>query len=230
MTFADLKTYVALALGNIKAGDPYYDTLLGWAVNSAVREVPKRRLAVKADYNQFPELNTHWRDVTVNGTHEYALPANALVIYSMYSLDDSTTFPGEGAGSSRQIIWSEPQSFELLDRDVEGYPRNWTMGGTNIKIWPTPTTSYLTYFRIYGLKLEADMSSASATPTLREHWHNAVVFYAAYLLAGMKGWKDRSDHFYKMFMEAIGAAIDPTAVLLSHQDGSVDIIGDPTRN
>lgn len=228
MTFAELKAAVALALGNLRDGDPYY-LKLGWAVNSAIREVPKRVLAVKGDYNQFFELRTRWRDITVAGTHEYALPANALMIYALYSLDYDGAFAGEGEGQSRQVTFADYQEFELLNRDVTGLPRNWTMSGSDIRIWPVPDASNLTWFRIYGLKLEADMTSDSATPTLREHWHNAVVFYAAYLLCGLRGWKERSQHFYQMFMEAQGAALDPTAILLSHQEGRMDVVGDPSR-
>jgi hypothetical protein len=228
MNFGELKSAVSLCLGNLRDGDPYY-TKLGWAVNSAIREVPKRVLAVKGDYNQFFELKTSWRDITVDGTHEYGLPANCLIAFKLYSLDYDGVFLGEGVGSSREVQWSDYQEFELLQRDVEGLPRNWTMGGTNVKVWPTPDATHLTWFRVFGLKLEADITSDAASPTLREHWHNAVIFYAAYLLCGMKGWKERSQHFFAMFMESVGAAIDPTAVLLSHQDGRIDIIGDPTR-
>lgn len=227
MTFGDLKAMTALALGNLRDGDPYYQKL-GWAVNAAIKEVPKRVLGIKGDYNQFPELQVSWREETVAGTHEYAIPANCILAYKLYSLDYSGAFLGEGVGSSREVIWSEYQEFELLQRDTTGKPRNWTMQGGNIKIWPTPDADNLTWFRIHGLKLENDFSNDGATPAIRAHWHNAVVFYAAYLLAGLRGWAERSQHFYRMFMEAIGAALDPTAILLSHQDGRIDIVGDPT--
>lgn len=228
MNYGEMKAAVALALGNLRDGDPYYQKL-GWAVNSAIREVPKRVLAIKGDYNQFFELRSRWRDITVDATHEYAIPANALVIYSVYSLDYDGAFLGEGVGTSRKVNWADPAQFEIYNRDQTGLPQAWTMSGSSLLLWPTPDPTNITWFRIYGLKLEADISDDSATPTLRAHWHNAVVFYAAYLLAGLRGWKERATHFYQMFTETIGNAIDPTATLLTHQEGSMDVIGDPTR-
>lgn len=228
MNFGELKAMVALALGNLRDGDPYYQKL-GWAVNSAIKEVPKRVLGIKGDYNQFSELRSKWRDTTVATHHEYAMPSNCFVPFSIFSLDDDGVFAGEGVGTSREVLWKERAEFELLNRDQEGFPSYWSLSGTDILLWPTPSTDYITTFRVYGLKIEGDASSDAATFVLREHWQNAVVFYAAYLLCGLRGWKERAQFFLAMFTEAIGNAIDPTAVLMSHQPGGVDVVGDPTR-
>lgn len=233
MNFLQLKNRVALIVDNIKAGDPHYDAMLGDVVNDALREVPKRVIhAYSQSLNMFPELRTFWTVKTTASDVTVTIPATALTITAIFYIDDDgVSWPGDSVGKLTEVIYKDPESFELLDKDnPTGYPKVWSIINNEIVIWPVPSADYICWLKIHGLLQQADLSGDTDTPVLSVQWHYASCLYAAYLLCLAKGYFDRAKMYISAFDEIIGRAVDPTGILLAHQRYGLKIMGSPSED
>lgn len=214
MNLGDVKTEVALMLGNLHTSDPLYASLGTYANRALHRVITTAVGPNRPRPNLFPELNTSWVSPnTTAGQNYLTLPTDKLAITEVFSFDEDgaiTTSTMRGL----PMKWVPREQFEVIVRDssVVGYPRIWTMKGKRIYVWPTPSAAYVTQLHLYGLMKEPTLSANSDEPQINAMWHGAWVNFTAALMARAKRWHDDADAFQKAALEEIAAAVNVAAM------------------
>lgn len=226
-TFAELKALTKLALGNMRDSD-VYEAQVAWAVNNAIRQIPLRGVGLTqgSPDELFPELKRMWNFPTENGIYEYTLPTAILMPYQIYSLDDPV-YPGDGAGNDREVYYKDEGSFQTLNKSTTGWPRNFSISGRDLLIHHVPSTDYLTYIRIWGLKSEDDLTSDSSSPLLRRDFDQAVAFHAASVIADLKSQHSEANALLSRCDDQLRKTIAPLGLLLSNQGICINVVGAP---
>ena len=193
ITFSAMKARVALNAGNLQTGDPHYgyvDDVVNEAANAVILMAVSKD---KRNINSFQRLrNRRYADVTVDAQGYMTKPDDLLVVDSVtYTKSTSTYNPSR---HTEYPITEEPDQarFALLDKTstTVGYPQIWCEASTQILLWPTPTTAYLTQVVVRGIKKEAALSNDNDTFDMEDIWHPVVVQYATYLMLQNLGHDD----------------------------------------
>lgn len=234
MTNAQMKFEVMRMLGNMQASDIYVTggDVQKW-VNDGITSVVRMGLdGLKHDIDLFPELRTTWlSDLTLTGVNRYSLPADKLVITDMKSFRKAT-LPNEAADQLYEMKFLEPGEFDEISKDLStGYPVLWTMIGRSFKVWPTPSTDYTSYQRLYGLQRDPYplMSADADTPNLAEIWHDTCVNRAAAIGAEKRSWWDQAKMLNGSVAASLGFSINIGAREDAAQRGTVTVMDMPTR-
>jgi hypothetical protein len=178
-------------LGNMPTTDLFYANLTEY-VNAALNEVVLRSLRTDLRaVDNFPELRQRWYAVTTDGDAGLDVPSDVLVVEKMYTFNDSA-LPDFDTDNKREVTEIQEHEYELRDKAKEGYPLNWVRIANNVYIHPTPTTDFLTYVQINGIRLPGTLAVDGDTPALRSIWDEAVIDYACYLAAVDQGWLEEA--------------------------------------
>jgi hypothetical protein len=230
MTYLQLKTRVALNLGNLQSSDPFYTYIGSW-VNSAQRAVVTRTLSkARRSFNIFRELVDKWTAVTAVNELRVDVPADLLVIEKVYSFDSSSA-PDLDDDTVKPMAEIPLHKFDILSRDtsISGYPRLWSRDGDFINVYPTPRTGKTTYLLLRGIGDVEAMSADGDDPIIKERWHDAILFYACYLGALELNRVDEAQKWLDACDRHIMQTIDIMGLESSSGENVVKIEGDPTR-
>jgi len=211
ITYSTMKTRVALNCGNLPSTHPVY-TYLGDFVNDAANAVIL--FTVRADrknVNLFPELKRRWSDVTVNNQGYLDKPTNLLILDSVSITRSTTTYD-----PSRH---TEYPVFEEVDQarfgqfnkatTTVGWPTRWCEAASQILLWPTPTTAYLTQTVVRGIKREVALTSADGVFTMSDIWHPIVIAYATHLAMLALERYDGAEAWLNTTEKRIAKTVDP---------------------
>ena len=228
ITFANFKTRLALRLGNLQSGNPFYAYLDEW-VNQATNEVILRSVqqTKRASFNLFPELRTPWTDITVVNTESLQVPNNLLVLHDVFSFDSSDVPDLDDDTRTELAECDSIRTFESLPRGTTyiDWPRIWVRDGNYVKVWPTPRATKLTYLLLRGIKKETDMSANADEPQMNALWHPAVLDYATYLGASERGWHDDAAKWLAACDKKITQTVDVLGLHNAAGDHAVRIRG-----
>jgi hypothetical protein len=179
-----MKTRVALACNNLQSSDPW-NTYIGDHVNEAANAVLLLAIARdRRNVNLFPELRKRrWYDVTVNAQGYLDRPSSLLVLDSVSYTKTTTTY--DPSRHTEYPVIEEPDQarFGLLDKTTStvGYPQIFHDAATQILLWPTPTTAYLTQVVVRGMRKETALTLDAQTFNMNEMFHPVIIDYATYL-------------------------------------------------
>lgn len=188
-----MKTRVALNCGNMQSNDPHY-TYLGDVVNEAANAVILMAVAgERKNLNSFQRLrNRRYYDTTVNAQGYLTKPDDILVVDSVTYTKSTSAYDPSRHREYSIYEETDQERFGLLDKASTrvGYPQIWCEASTQVLLWPTPTTAYLTQIVLRGIKKEAALANANDTFDMEDIWHPVVIQYATYLMMQNLGWDD----------------------------------------
>ena len=216
MTLAQMQSRVLKNCGNLSTGHPIYVESDSFAdyINEALNRVillavidPTQRKR-RDNFNMFPELRgRRWTDITVVGQSYLALPDNCLVPDSLTYTKKTSSY-SQGVDTEFPINWKDVDHFRLLSNTSNpGWPQIVCREATQLNIWPTPTTAYVTRVVLRGVRAEDDLASASSTPMMRSIWHPAVVAEATSLAMYALGWDDSAATWHQQCEQKIGETV-----------------------
>src|SRR5688572_14607457 len=179
-----METRVLLACNNMQSSDPWADYIRDH-INEAANAVIL--LAISRDrrnVNLFPELRQRrWYDVTVNAQGYLDRPSSLLVLDSVSQTRTTTAYDPSRHTEYPVIEETDQARFALLDKSstTTGYPQIFHDAATQILLWPTPTTAYLTQVVVRGMRKETALTLDAETFQMNELFHPVIIDYATYL-------------------------------------------------
>jgi hypothetical protein len=234
-TGAQLQAEVAQSIENLQTTDPMYPYILGDATHPSLLTQAANKLIITAiggnNYvaGLFPELE----DISdfgpsTAGSNVIPRPSDAILVYEMTSARSGTS-PDWNISREWPVTYVQPLHFGYLTKDttVTGYARLWTRIGDNVKLWPTPSSAYLDYFRRYYLKQEPTLT-AGASLLMNARWNDLVVkMTAAMVLEKMKRYDDS-----KVLMESAVNEIKMSVNLTAAEahPRAIPVANAPTRS
>ncbi len=231
MNFLEMKTEVALTLGNMQTGDPFYASIGSW-VNRAVQQVEIMAIGGnKGNLNLYPQLRTSWMSpITIAGVNYFDLPTNKLAITSISSYDKATAVD-RGVDKARPLYKDRIENIDLSQKGTNyGYPRRWAFEAGRVYIHPTPSstpTEYRTYLLAHGYKKDSTLVSDADSPLVDSIWHESFVQYASYVGAVKLGWD--GDEYMKAAQVIIGTATDTAGLEDGNDDSVINLEGMATQ-
>lgn len=178
--------------------------------------------------NIFPELrNIAGSALTSNGVDTLAIPTTLLVLESCSITKSTSAYAA--ATQTETPIFEEPdaQLFGQFSKTQTGYPTRWIRSGTNIRLWPTPVTGYLTYVVFRGIRKESDLSADGDTLVMSDLWHPAVIDYASYLGANELGWDEDAQKWLTACEKKVTECLNLVGLERQKNDSSIEIAGMP---
>jgi hypothetical protein len=225
--FSTMKTRVALNVGNMQSSDPWY-SYLGDFINEASNRVVLT--AVSKDRragNCFPSLKTgRWYDVTVNNQGYLTLPTTLLALDSV-TCTRSTSAYNPSSSTEYPVIETDTAKFSLFPKDATGWPAQWVRSGTQILIWPTPTTDYLSQIVVRGMRREADLSNNADVLTMDPMWHPTVIKCATALVMEARGWDDQAPIWWGAVDRDVTSTLNLLGLERLRDNSRVTIAGAP---
>lgn len=203
---------MAASLENLPTNDLYYPWILGASgkpslIRAACNDLPIIAAGGNAPVaNSFPELHdVEQIGPSTAGSNTLARPADAILVFDLTSAQ-SNSVPDWNVSREFPVTFVPSLEFGYLTKStsVANWARLWTRNGTVMNIWPTPTSTYVDYFRAYYLKAEtmAD-GDAAAVLKLDPRWFDILVNLAtAKLLMKMQRFDDA-----KNMMQAVTAQL-----------------------
>lgn len=159
MNLGELRTEIKNRLAIPSAGDGLItDTFVNSSINSALRVITTTR--------DWPWLLS---------TAQLAFPGN--VGYA--------ELPCEFVRAKELVIDDNRVPFvdvnQFIEQNQVGYPYVWTIIGSQVKIWPVPTT--LTVATMYYYQAEPKLTVDTQSPIIPDFLQGWIVAYASYLCA-----------------------------------------------
>lgn len=229
ITFANLKLRTARQLGNLPSSHPLYSNDLGAFVNEASNRVVLMATAKdRRGANIFPELrNFSTSAITVNATDEVTIPATILVLESLNITKSSAAYSAATQTEYPIFEESDSQLFGQFSKTQVGYPQRWMRSGATVKLWPTPTTAYLTRVVFRGIRREADLSADGDVLTMDYIWHPAVIDYACYLGANALGWDEDAKKWLSACEKKVTECLNLVGLERTKNNSRIEIGGTP---
>jgi len=159
MNRGELRTEIKNRLAIPSAADGLItDTFVDSSINSALRVITTTR--------DWPWLLT---------TSQLAFPGNV----------GYTELPCEFVRAKELVIDNNRVPFvdvnQFIEQNQVGYPYVWTIVGSQVKIWPVPTT--LTLGTMYYYQAEPELTVDTQNPLMPDFLQGWIVAYASYLCA-----------------------------------------------
>lgn len=218
MNLGEIKTRVAKTLDNLPTSDPWYTEITSFA-NRAANTFIRMKVQHGA-YSLFPELFNTWTvgpTWPIDGTiildaSTIALPSDCLVVQEMQRAE-SATLPDWTATQEMPIAYRDPVTFGRLSKNstLADYIKIFSRKGKTLKVWPSITSAYPDYLRLYGLKTEVALVDDADTFFMDTHWHDLVCVLAAQMLAARMGLSERAAELKAEVRSELGETTDVTA-------------------
>jgi hypothetical protein len=194
ITFGVMQTRVALNCNNLQSSDPHYG-YVDDAINEAANAVVLMAIGGdRRNMNLFRNLrNRRYYDITVNGQAYLSRPSNLLILDSV-SITRSTTAYAAATQTEYPVTeMTDQQNFGLLNKSATDYPTIFHDASESILLWPTPTTAYLTYVVVRGIRKEAALTNSGDTFAMEDIWHPIVIDVATSIMLKNMGQFDASE-------------------------------------
>lgn len=227
LTYSVMQTKLALQCNELQVNDPWY-SYLGDAINEAGNGLILFSVSMsRQNMNLWPELrNRRWYDLTVNNQGYITKPDTMLVADALTCTRLTTAY--DPSRHTEYPMREEPDqaNFGLFSKDTTtvGWPTIWQDAVTQILVWPTPTTTYLTQVVMRGIRRESVLAGATDTFQMNAYWHPVVVDYATYLMKHRMG-HDDADKWLGGVKERIGSTVDPLGLASRKNRTRVRIAG-----
>ena len=217
-----MKTRVLLNCSNITSTDTQ-GAYVGDVVNEAANAVILMALgADRRNMNLFRNLRTRrYYDITVNAQGYLARPSTLLVLDSVTCTRSSTAY--NASTQTEYPLFEEPnqQNFGLLSKSATGYPTIFHDAAESILLWPTPTTAYLTYVVVRGIRKEAALSANADTFAMEDIWHPVVIDMATSIMLKNMGQHDAAKEWLSSVEKRVTQTIN--LVGLSNRNNRIRI-------
>lgn len=231
MDFSQMQRMVIASTGNMKSGHPLYKWITGDAatdtpsvINHAAQEL------VRMIPERLPEIPAAWTiGVTVDGNNWVDLPSDAIAITSVVRAETASA-PNWAAIKGEPVPLVTPEEFDILSKENEtGYPRLAMKRGKKLYFWPTATTAYLAYFRVYGLMTEVALAADDDEFYIDPYWHPIICRIATARIEEMRGNFKR----YEQLMASVGNELRGARDMSAEENLAaappVRVVGTPTR-
>jgi hypothetical protein len=213
----------------MQSSDPFY-TYLGDFTNEAANAV--LLLAISRDrrnVNLFPELRQRrYYDVTVNAQGYLDRPSSLLILDTV-SYTKTTTAYDPSRHTEYPVIEEPDQArFALLNKSATtvGYPQIFHDAATQILLWPTPTTAYLTQVVVRGMRKETALTTDGQTFQMNELFHPVIIDYATYLTMQRMG-LDEAEKFLTAAEKRLTQTINLLALSNRRERSRIIVAGTP---
>jgi hypothetical protein len=224
-----MQTRVKLACNNMQSSDPwatYVDEHINEAANAVLL------LAISRDrrnVNLFPELRQRrYYDVTVNAQGYLERPSSLLILDTV-SYTKTTTAYDPSRHTEYPVIEEPDQArFGLLDKTstTVGYPQIFHDAATQILLWPTPTTAFLTQVVVRGMRKETALTTDGQTFQMNELFHPVIIDYATYLTMQRMG-LDEAEKFLTAAEKRLTQTINLLALSNRRERSRIEVAGTP---
>lgn len=172
LAFDDMKDYVKLRCGQrtdleeIGSDDVNY---YGIWVNQAYKQICSSERLFGLRYPVYhPQLETSTTTTTTDGTAYVSVPSGALIVRQIDDTDDDVTLDW--------ISWKTYLEYtDRSDTTAEASPREWTRGGSNLYLHPTPDSTI--NLEIWYKKVPTSLSGTSTT-SIGSEWDEPIVALA----------------------------------------------------
>jgi hypothetical protein len=191
--------------------------------------------------NLFPELRARTVSKPTDASLQIVAP-NLLVVTELYSFDvpiynDSSGVPGgytaqpdEGVAYRRRLEPITEDEYERLYRSgmaEDVWPRLWAAVGTQVRMFPAPSTLFAPWLLVKGLSIPARVTDPTVTLPLLDQWLPALTDASAYMAFKELGWEDDKKAAMSALDESIANTIDAMALQNARPVRRVRIKGAP---